>query len=64
MRRYNNIKIESNSNIKEGVRFYKNIKYRNNVSYVYFPKKMVNKYSYISLKNKLGFISNIDNKSV
>lgn len=27
MRRYNKIKIENDSNIKEGVRFYRNIKY-------------------------------------
>ena len=27
MRRYNNIKVENNSNIKEGVQFYKNVKY-------------------------------------
>ena len=27
MRRYNKIRIENNSNIKEGVQFYKNVKY-------------------------------------
>lgn len=43
---------------------FENVKYKKNVSYVYFDEKFIKKYGYNAIKMKLNSIANIDKKDV